>query len=144
MGNKSFDPKILKPIKLLLKGEKYSEKILNFVSTLYQTFKLLNFTYLEINPFVIFDDEIQILDLVARLDDTAEFQNQELWHLAGEIEFPTPFGTKLTKSEEKIHALDSKSGASLKFKILNPKARIWLLTSGGGGSVIFADTIGDL
>jgi len=32
----------------------------------------------------------------------------------------------------------------LKYKLINPDGKIWLLTSGGGGSVIFADTVGDL
>ncbi|KAL4570079.1 hypothetical protein LXL04_025730 [Taraxacum kok-saghyz] len=36
------------------------------------------------------------------------------------------------------------SRASLKFTVLNPKGRIWTMVAGGGASVIYADTVGDL
>lgn len=36
------------------------------------------------------------------------------------------------------------SGASLKLSILNPKGRVWTMVAGGGASVIYADTVGDL
>lgn len=119
-------------------------QLIDFIYSIYQIFKHLNFTYLEINPFVIFEGKIHILDLVARLDDTAWYENRDLWSRGGKVEFPAPFGTTSTDSENKISMLDAKSGASLKLKILNPDGKIWLLTSGGGGSVIFADTVGDL
>ena len=40
--------------------------------------------------------------------------------------------------------LDSKTGASLKLTILNPKGRVWTMVAGGGASVVYADTISDL
>ena len=43
-----------------------------------------------------------------------------------------------------MHELDGKTGASLKLSILNPKGRIWTMVAGGGASVIYADTVGDL
>lgn len=36
------------------------------------------------------------------------------------------------------------TGASLKLTILNPRGRIWTMVAGGGASVIYADTVGDL
>lgn len=36
------------------------------------------------------------------------------------------------------------AGASLKLSILNPKGRVWTMVAGGGASVIYADTVGDL
>jgi ATP citrate (pro-S)-lyase len=36
------------------------------------------------------------------------------------------------------------AGASLKFTVLNPRGRVWLMVAGGGASVIYADTVGDL
>ncbi len=131
-------------IEAALKEDPQKDSILSFISALYQTFCLLNFTYLEINPFVFDNGNISILDLVARLDDTASYVNQNLWNVAGIVDFPNPFGSVPTKSERNIALLDSKSGASLKYKLINKTGRIWLLTSGGGGSVVFADTIGDL
>lgn len=128
----------------LIEDKLLLEQVVDFVSALYQTFKLLNFSYLEINPFVVIKNEIYILDLVARLDDTAWHQNRELWEKAGSVDFPAGFGNQFTKAEETVAKLDTKSGASLKYKLLNQDGSIWLLTSGGGGSVIFADTVGDL
>lgn len=136
--------KYLSPIITKTTSDQDASQILEFISALYQVFKKLSFTYLEINPFVIENRQIHILDLVARLDDTALYENRPLWEKAGKVEFPPSFGNHFTQSELNIMALDSKSGASLKFKLLNPDGKIWLLTSGGGGSVIFADTVGDL
>jgi len=115
--------------------------IRDFVKALYKIFVDLDFTYLEINPFTIVENEVIPLDLVARLDDTAYFWNKDKW---GDIEFPTPFGRIFTKEEEFIKELDEKTGASLKLTILNPKGRVWLLVAGGGASVIYADTVVDL
>jgi succinyl-CoA synthetase beta subunit len=36
------------------------------------------------------------------------------------------------------------AGASLKLTILNPKGRVWTMVAGGGASVIYTDTVGDL
>lgn len=144
MSDSKPQKSILYPISKLLINDPNAKTVLAFISALYQTFKLLNFTYLEINPFVFKDNNLYILDLVSRLDDTASYQNHKRWMDAGEFDFPNPFGSNLSQSEANIDSLDSKSGASLKFKLINPLGRIWLLTSGGGGSVVFADTIGDL
>lgn len=62
----------------------------------------------------------------------------------GDLEFPLPFGRSMTSAEEYVHDLDGKTGASLKLSILNPKGRIWTMVAGGGASVIYADTVGDL
>ncbi|KAE8684249.1 ATP-citrate synthase alpha chain protein 1 [Hibiscus syriacus] len=40
--------------------------------------------------------------------------------------------------------LGTETSASLKFTVLNPKGRIWTMVAGGGASVIYADTVGDL
>jgi hypothetical protein len=47
-------------------------------------------------------------------------------------------------AEEFIHGLDEATGASLKFTVLNPKGRVWLMVAGGGASVIYTDTVADL
>lgn len=79
--------------------------------------------------------------MVARVDDSERFKQKSHW---GEPPFPHPFGPEKSDGEKYIEKLDSETGASLKFRILNPAGRIWLLTSGGGASVIIADTLGDL
>ena len=114
----------------------------NFAINFYKFFRDLNFAYLEINPVVIVGNDVYLLDLVARLDDTAGFLMKDKW---GDIEFPTPFGMPEKSPEEKaIAEADAKSGASLKLTVLNPKGRIWTLVAGGGASVVYADTIADM
>ena len=113
----------------------------DFVKGLYKFYRDLNYAYLEINPFVASGKEIIPLDLVARIDDTGHFESAEKW---GGITFPAPFGRKLSKEENYIKMLDEKSGASLKLTVLNPKGRVWTMVAGGGGSVIYTDTIVDL
>jgi ATP-citrate lyase beta-subunit len=87
-------------------------------------------------------NKIELLDMVAKLDDTAGFMMTEQW---GNVEYPTSFGME-EKSPEvlAIEDADSKSGASLKLTILKPEARIWTMVAGGGASVVYADTIADL
>jgi ATP-citrate lyase beta-subunit len=113
----------------------------DFIKGLYKFYQELNFAYLEINPFVLSGKNIVPLDLVARLDDTGHFESSGKW---GDISFPAPFGRKLSKEEQHIKTMDEKSGASLKLTVLNPKGRVWTMVAGGGGSVIYTDTIVDL
>ena len=119
------------------------EAFANFAIDFFKFYRDMNFAYLEINPIVMLDNgEMAILDLVARLDDTAGFMMRDQW---GDIEFPTAFGMEdMSPEEEAIADADSKSGASLKLTILNPKGRIWTMVAGGGASVVYADTIADL
>ncbi len=119
------------------------EAFVSFAIDFFRFYRDLNFAYLEINPLVMLDNnEMAILDLVARLDDTAGYLMEEEW---GDIEYPTAFGMEDQSAEEKaISDADAKSGASLKLTILNPMGRIWTMVAGGGASVVFADTIADL
>jgi ATP-citrate lyase beta-subunit len=114
----------------------------SFAIQFFKFYRDMNFAYLEINPIVMLDNgEMAILDLVARLDDTAGFMMRDAW---GDMEFPTSFGMEDQSVEEKaIAEADSKSGASLKLTILNPTGRIWTMVAGGGASVVYADTIAD-
>lgn len=113
-----------------------------FAVGFFRAYRELNFAYLEINPFVMQGNKIELLDMVAKLDDTAGFMMVDEW---GDIDFPTSFGME-EKSPEvlAIEDADSKSGASLKLTILKPEARIWTMVAGGGASVVYADTIADL
>ncbi|GMH38494.1 hypothetical protein BSKO_06378 [Bryopsis sp. KO-2023] len=112
-----------------------------FMEAIFEVYEELDFTFLEMNPFVIVDGQPLPLDMRAELDDTAYFRNSRKW---GDLEFPAPFGRSMTSAESFIHNLDENTGASLKLSILNPKGRIWTMVAGGGASVIYADTIGDL
>lgn len=63
--------------------------VAKFIYNLYKLYVDLYFTYLEINPLVVTDKEIYILDLAAKLDATADFICRPQW---GEIDYPPPFG----------------------------------------------------
>ncbi|KAL5286853.1 ACLY family protein [Megaselia abdita] len=117
------------------------QQVANFIYALYQSYVDLYFTYLEINPLVVTNESIYILDLAAKLDSTADFVCRPKW---GEIEYPPPFGRDAFPEEAYIADLDAKSGASLKLTILNRNGRIWTMVAGGGASVIYSDTICDL
>ncbi len=120
---------------------KNKEKFISFTQAFYKFFKDLHFSYLELNPLIIAGDQIHLLDIVARIDDTARFLMTETW---GNLECPPSFGTppKLPQ-ENKIQEMDEKSGASFKLTVLNPKGLLWTLVAGGGASVVYADSIAD-
>jgi len=121
-------------------GEKRTA-VENFIRALWQFYKEMGFTYLEINPFTFYSGAIVPLDMVAKLDDAEEYWQRKRWL---DLAFPEPFGRSLSKEEFFIKDLDSKTGASLKLTILNPEGRVWTMVAGGGASVIYADTICDL
>ncbi|KAK1124405.1 hypothetical protein K0M31_006765 [Melipona bicolor] len=131
---------IIKELLIHVKDNR-KEMIGKFVESLYKLYVNLYFSYLEINPLVVTENGIYILDLAAKLDTTADFICRPDW---GEIDYPPPFGRDAYPEEAYIADLDSKSGASLKLTILNPAGRIWTMVAGGGASVIYSDTICDL
>ena len=122
-------------------AEKDKEAFAEFAIGFFKAYRDLNFAYLEINPFVLQGHTVELLDMVAKLDDTAGFMMVDEW---GDIEFPTSFGME-EKSPEvlAIEEADAKTGASLKLTLLKPEARIWTMVAGGGASVVYADTIAD-
>ncbi|MDD4003938.1 MAG: ATP citrate lyase citrate-binding domain-containing protein [Elusimicrobiaceae bacterium] len=120
---------------------KRQEQVEKFIRSLFGFYRAAGFTYLEINPFAFNGDDIIPLDFVARVDDTSMFETGKLW---GELEFPPAFGMRKTPEEQFISELDEKSGSSLKLTVLNSEGRIWAMVAGGGASVIYADTVGDL
>ncbi|MBI2669166.1 ATPase [Candidatus Woesearchaeota archaeon] len=109
-----------------------------FFKNLYKLYRSFHFTYLEINPFAVSNNnhQIHLLDCVAQVDDCPK-----LW---SDFDFPIPFGQKVYPEEQFIRKLDAESGASLKLTVLNPQGRIWNILSGGGASIIFLDTIANL
>ncbi|KAJ9556870.1 hypothetical protein OSB04_011484 [Centaurea solstitialis] len=122
-------------------GVEVRAKIGDFIMGVFAVFQDLDFSFMEMNPFTLVNGEPFPLDMRGELDDTAAFKNFQKW---GNLEFPLPFGRVLSSTERFIHTLDEKTSASLKFTVLNPKGRIWTMVAGGGASVIYADTVGDL
>ncbi len=80
---------------------KIGDIIVPFIKGLYQVFVDQDFTFLELNPFAITEDnQIVPLDVKARLDDTAAFLHADTW--GKDIEFPAGFGQEFTDEEEMI------------------------------------------
>ena len=124
----------------------FQDVLIPFIKALFQVYVDQDFAFLEINPFAITEEkEIVPLDVKARLDDTAMFLHSKTWaNPLNPIEFPAGFGQKMSDEETMIHELDEKTGASLKFTILNREGRVWTMVAGGGASVIYTDTVVDL
>uniref|UniRef100_A0A3Q3M9J4 ATP-citrate synthase n=1 Tax=Mastacembelus armatus TaxID=205130 RepID=A0A3Q3M9J4_9TELE len=121
--------------------DKKKQVLASFIVGLFNLYEDLYFTYLEINPLVVTDDGVYILDMAAKIDATADYICKAKW---GDVEFPPPFGREAYPEEAYIADLDAKSGASLKLTLLNPRGRIWTMVAGGGASVVYSDTICDL
>ena len=123
-------------------AEKDKANFAEFCIGFFKAYRELNFAYLEINPFVMQGSKIELLDMVAKLDDTAGFMMVNEW---GDVSYPTAFGMEdKSPEEEAVELADSKTGASLKLTLLKPEARIWTMVAGGGASVVYADTIADM
>lgn len=135
-----FDSKVKKTLLVHLAKDKI-DRVAKFIVELYRLYTDLYFTYLEINPLVVTNNGLYILDLAAKVDSTAEFLCRTKW---GEFKFPPPFGRDAYPEEAYIADLDAKSGASLKLTILNRQGNIWTMVAGGGASVIYSDTVCEL
>ncbi|CAI5456264.1 unnamed protein product [Caenorhabditis angaria] len=127
------------------------EVVKKFVDELYKAYKELHFTYLEIDPFVFVDNQIHILDLASKLDETANFICSDKWRSRQTpmsapmpVDFPAPFGSDLTEEEQFIANLDAKTGASLKLTILNRKGRVWTIIDKSSFLNVLTDTVCDL
>lgn len=96
-------------------------------------------SFLEINPFVITEPGISILDLAVEVDSTAEFFVKNGWTGSDVVEEQIK-----SVEEQKVKELNSKSQAALSFTLLNQNGSIWCLLSGGGASITLADEIYNL
>ncbi len=112
-----------------------------FVLDLYEFYQDLGFVYLEINPFTVKDGSVHVLGMVGKIDDSTSFSNSAKW---GGLQFPKPFGSWQSDEEEQVASLDEQTGASLKLTVLNPDGGMYLISAGGGASVVLADTAADL
>lgn len=86
--------------------------------------------FLEMNPVIIRGSQIIPLDMACEVDDAGS-------------SLPSIPDKNLAESERLIADLDASTPASLKFKLINPEGRIWVLLSGGGASLVLADEVAD-
>ncbi|XP_057682298.1 ATP-citrate synthase isoform X1 [Corythoichthys intestinalis] len=140
VDDKLSEDQVTKQLLTQIPNEK-KDILASFIVGLFNLYEDLYFTYLEINPLVVTQDGVYILDMAAKIDATADYICKAKW---GDVEFPPPFGREAYPEEAYIADLDAKSGASLKLTLLNPRGRIWTMVAGGGASVVYSDTICDL
>lgn len=96
------------------------------------------FSFLEINPLVVIDGAIHLLDTAVEVDSTAEFFAGGKW---SKNDFREPGQKVKTDEELAIEKLKETTPAALSFKLLNPNGSIFVLFSGGGASLVTADEI---
>lgn len=94
--------------------------------------------FLELNPYLIQDGRMYVLDAAAEIDDAA----LGLAEVAPRGIEPVSDRAQ-TASEKAVVDLDSSTPASLKFRLINPDGAIWMLLSGGGASLVLADEVAD-
>ncbi len=118
-------------------------KIIETILSLWKYYKTYWFVYLEVNPFCFHEEtwELVLLDMVAKIDDQEFFKQKENWH---NLEIPNTFWFQENPREKFISKLDQETWASLKFKVLNPQAKIWTLLAGWWGSLVMTDSLGYL
>lgn len=97
-------------------------------------------TLLEINPYVINERGMNVLDIAIEVDDAGRFF-VDSWT---EADIRNPRSTNAYKQELAVRSLDQESSASFNLSVLNPNGSIFLLLSGGGASVVIADEIFNL
>lgn len=75
-----------------------------FIIKLFEAYMDLHFTYLEINPLVVTDNNVYVLDLASKIDQTAEYLCKNKW---GDIDFPPPFGREAFPEVSVNHITES-------------------------------------
>jgi len=96
------------------------------------------FSFLEINPLVVHNEEFYFLDTAVEVDSAAEFFVANAW---SRDDFRESGSHEKTNEEIEIEKLKEKSPASFSYEILNPNGSLFLLLSGGGASLVTADEI---
>jgi ATP-citrate lyase beta-subunit len=124
---------------LLGKTSKWNRQLKELITHFWSFYRNYWFTSLEFNPIALDNDwYLKVLDAVAKVDDQQAYRQKTNW---SELELPNNYGFSENPAEQYIRELDEQTGASLKFKILHPDARIWTLLSWGGGSLVITDTL---
>ena len=89
-------------------------------------------SFVEINPLVVKDNQINVLDAAVLVDSAGAYSAS--WDNSDIVE-----SGQRTEVEKDIAELNENSTAAFSFKLLNADAAIWLLLSGGGASITIAD-----
>lgn len=110
------------------------------LSSLVKAFDDNHFSFLEINPLLVGEDEVTLLDAAVEVDGEGMFF-EDAWQ---EGDLRQPRGRALRQEELIVQELAAKSQASFSLEVINPDGSIFLLLSGGGASVVVADEVFNL
>lgn len=91
-----------------------------------------HFSFLEVNPLIVRNDECLLLDAAVLADSAGA------WHATWTEDDIVEAKAK-TDTEQLVAGLNEGSPAAFSFRLLNPDGSIWLLLSGGGASITIAD-----
>jgi succinyl-CoA synthetase beta subunit len=107
-----------------------------FVQKLYEVFESAHCSFIEINPFVVRDDRVELLDAALLVDSAAESLVRGLWSMKDTVQPRAG-----SPEEERVRALAATTPAALSLNVLNKNGALFFLLSGGGGSIVIADEV---
>jgi ATP-citrate lyase beta-subunit len=113
----------------------------DFVHAVVQVFDQNHISFLEINPLLIIDGKISLLDVACEVDSAGEFFVDGNWGGDDVVEHGA---IEIPEEVQNVRTLAEGSQASLKLDLLNADGSIFLLLSGGGASIVVADEIYNL
>lgn len=105
------------------------------IPTLLEKMNEWHVSFLEINPLVVNEKGVFLLDLAVEVDSAGEFFVNGAW---SRDDFVVE-KRELTKEEKTVVELGSTSQASFNLTVLHPDGALFLLLSGGGASIVLAD-----
>lgn len=106
----------------------------SFLENTVKVFEENYFAFLEINPLLVRGNECFLLDAAVLVDSAAALMVRGRWSEDDIVE-----SAPKHESEGAVARLAKTTPASLKLSVLNPDGSLFLLLSGGGGSIVIAD-----
>ncbi len=94
------------------------------------------FSFLEINPLLVHDNTLNILDAAVEVDSTAEYFVNNAWSRKDFTDYSLQVKTP---EEVAVSELAEHSTAAFNLTVLNPNGNLFMLLSGGGASIVLAD-----
>ena len=95
-------------------------------------------SFLEVNPLVVVDGKVGLLDAAVEVDTEAAFFVEGRWTPE---DFRSYAAAAPLPQSAAVEELAAQSQASFRLAVLNPNGSIFLLLSGGGASVALADEV---
>lgn len=106
------------------------------IQTLIDVFSRNYCTLMEINPYIVVDGSLMLLDVAVEVDDAATLLVDN-W---SENDLRNP-PREQSEEEKVVTALSESSPASFAFQMINPDGALFVLLSGGGASVTVCDEV---